>query len=445
VSTNILGITPVVGPFLQKLVIGGSDYGHHTLTRFFALHAGVLPAAIVALVVGHIYLFRRHGITAKQPLKKPDEHFWPEQVLKDTVACLAVLATVLFLIIKPRLFEAGAPMGAELGAPADPSEAFSAARPEWYFLFLFQFLKYFPGETEIIGAIIIPSVLLGVIFLMPFLGQWKLGHRFNVGFLIVMLAGASMLTYLAKAQDRKDPDYQAALREADESAKRVQLLASANGVPSSGALTLLKNDPLTQGPRLFAKNCASCHRYGGKDGMGNSVKDPQAASDLKGIGSEEWLRGFLDPARIGTTNYLGATKFADTKMAKFVKKDLSNLSVEKKAQLEKVIAALAAEASDMPPETNRIQMLNEGRRLIASSEMRCTECHQFHKADEEASAPDLTGYGSREWLIGMISDPTHARFYGNRNDRMPSFVKKEILDAHAVGMLADWLRGRTDK
>jgi len=77
--------------------------------------------------------------------------------------------------------------------------------------------------------------------------------------------------------------------------------------------------------------------------------------------------------------------------------------------------------------------------------MRCTECHQFHKADEDASAPDLTGYGSREWIVGMISDPTHARFYANRNDRMPSFAKKEILDAHAIGLLADWLRGGTDK
>ncbi|HWN95226.1 MAG TPA: menaquinol-cytochrome C reductase, partial [Methylomirabilota bacterium] len=72
--------------------------------------------------------------------------------MKDVVACLAVMAVVLFFILKPRLFGQGEP-GADLGAPADPSEPYSAARPEWYFLFLFQFLKYFPGHTEIIGAI----------------------------------------------------------------------------------------------------------------------------------------------------------------------------------------------------------------------------------------------------------------------------------------------------
>src|SRR3989441_5562471 len=57
VATNILSQVPFIGPALQKIIIGGPEYGHHTLTRFFALHAGALPALITALVVGHIYLF----------------------------------------------------------------------------------------------------------------------------------------------------------------------------------------------------------------------------------------------------------------------------------------------------------------------------------------------------------------------------------------------------
>src|SRR3954470_13420286 len=264
VSTNIAAITPVVGSAVQRVIVGGVDYGHHTLTRFFALHAGVLPGLIVALVVGHIYLFRRHGITPKQPLRKRDAAFWPDQVLKDVVACGAVLATVLFLIVLPRLRDSHAAMGAELGAPADPSEAFSAARPEWYFLFLFQFLKYFPGESEIFGAMIIPGFFMFVIFLMPFIGKWKLGHRFNVLFLFALLAGAGLLTYLAKAEDKRNPIYQAAVKEADANAERIRDLAT-EGIPPEGALALLKNDPMTQGPKLFAGRCASCHRYEGHD------------------------------------------------------------------------------------------------------------------------------------------------------------------------------------
>src|SRR5262245_59372659 len=215
VATSLVAVVPVIGPKLQELIIGGPEYGHLTLTRFFALHAGVLPGSIIALLVGHIYLFRRHGLTAKEPKRRPDAPFWPDQVLRDAVACLAVLVTVLFLIVRHRLFGGHGPLGAELGAPADPSENYSAARPEWYFLFLFQFLKYFPGETEIWGSLVIPGLVFGVIALMPFIGKWKLGHRFNLGFLFALIAGAALLTFSAVSEDRANAGYLAAVREAE--------------------------------------------------------------------------------------------------------------------------------------------------------------------------------------------------------------------------------------
>ena len=90
-ATNLMAKVPLIGTALQKIVVGGSEYGHHTLTRFFALHAGVLPATLVALVVAHIYLFRKHGIHVKEPRPKRDSYFWPDQVLKDAIACLAVI------------------------------------------------------------------------------------------------------------------------------------------------------------------------------------------------------------------------------------------------------------------------------------------------------------------------------------------------------------------
>ena len=152
VATNLAGLVPLIGPSIQQLVVGGPDYGHHTLTRFFALHAGFLPATLVLFLVVHLALFRKHGLHAKQPITQPDAMFWPDQVLKDAVAMLAVMAVVLGVILLPalRAILAGEPivsghLGAELGAPADPSEPYAAARPEWYFLFLFQFLKVFEG------------------------------------------------------------------------------------------------------------------------------------------------------------------------------------------------------------------------------------------------------------------------------------------------------------
>lgn len=442
VATNLVSVVPIIGPSLQKIIIGGTDYGHHTLTRFFALHAGVLPASITALVVGHIYLFRRHGITAKKPLRKRDAAFWPDQVLKDAVACLAVLSTVLFLIVRPRLFGGHGPMGAELGAPADPSEPYSAARPEWYFLFLFQFLKFFPGTTEIWGAIIIPGLAMLVILAMPLLGRWKLGHWFNILFLFSVLLGAGGLTWLALREDRADPVYQGAVRNADREAERVRELANSAGIPISGAVALLRDDPLTQGPKLFAKNCASCHRYDGHDGLGGHPKDPQSAADLKGFASREWLTRLIDPEHIASSNYFGGTKFKNGKMVKFVTKDVAGFTPEKKESLKKAIVALSAEAqlkSQLVADQQDAAIIEQGRVLIP--DLRCTDCHQFRKKDEDATAPDLTGYGSRRWLIATINNPAHPDLYGERNDRMPKFGADDILSDKAIGLIADWLRG----
>ena len=438
VATSIAAITPFIGPELQKLVVGGSDYGHHTLTRFFALHAGVIPGVIIAFIVAHIYLFRRHGLTPKEPRRRPDAAFWPDQVLRDAVACLAVLLVVVFFIIRYR--------GAELGAPADASEQFSAARPEWYFLFLFQLLKYFPGGTEIWGAIVIPALLMGVLIAMPFVGKWKLGHRFNLGFLWAMLAGVGLLTYLARTEDAASPEFILAVQSAERDAARVIVLAqSPDGIPTAGAVTLLRNDALTQGPKLFAKNCASCHRYDGHDGLGSQPKDKVSASDLKGFASREWIAGLLDPARVDSPHYFGGSKQKTGKMVKFVKEDIAEFDAAQKAQLQKLIIGLSAEAglkAQSAADTRDAVVIAEGRKLVSSTAMNCTDCHKFYAAGtEDPSAPDLTAYGSREWLLAFISDPSHARFYGERNDRMPAYGPDKILTAAEIGLVTDWLRG----
>jgi ubiquinol-cytochrome c reductase cytochrome b subunit len=437
VATSMVGMTPVVGPAMQKLIIGGSDYGHHTLTRFFALHAGIIPGAIIALIGAHMYLFRRHGLKPKEPRRKPDAAFWPDQVLRDVVACLAVLLVVVFFVLRYR--------GADLGAPADPSEQFSAARPDWYFLFLFQFLKYFPGGTEVWGAVIIPGLLLLVLAVMPFVGKWRLGHRFNVGYLWVMLGGAGLLTLLAVKEDQSKAGYVAAVEIAKRDAARVVVLAqSPEGIPPLGAVTLLRNDPLTQGPKLFAKNCASCHRFDGHDGLGGEPTDPISASDLKGFGSREWLTGFFDPERIDGPQYYGGTEFKDGKMVRFVKEEVAEFSPAEKEQLRKTIVALSAEArlvSQSDADRRDADIIADGRELLVGDIMNCAECHRFHDAGEDATGPDLTGFGSREWLMAFIANPEHERFFGERNDRMPVFGDKRMLTAHEIGLIADWLRG----
>jgi len=438
VATSIASMTPVVGPAMQQLLVGGSEYGHLTLTRFFALHAGVLPAGIVVLIVGHIYLFRRHGVTPPDGAERePDATFWPDQVLKDGVASLVVMAAVLGLVLWTG--------GAHLGAPADPTEPYAAARPEWYFLFLFQWLKYFPAGWEVIGAQIIPGLLVGVIAAMPIIGGWKLGHRFNVGFMGAILAGIALLTWLAQAEDRASPDFLEAEKEAEWIARRAaELAASPAGIPAQGALAMLRSDPLTQGPRIFEASCASCHRFNGHDGMGGIPPEEQSASDLAGFGSREWLRGLLDADRVATPEYFGATDHARGRMARFVQRGLAGLDASGREDLDKVIFAVSAEA-ELPRQREQdaadAAAIAEGRRLISSEAINCTRCHTFHEMTEGDRGPVLTGWGSREWMLGMLHDPTQERYYGDDNDRMPSFGVEGSLTPQEMGLVVDWLRG----
>ncbi len=437
VATSIAAIAPFMGPAIQKLVVGGADYGHHTLTRFFALHAGIIPGAIITFIAVHVYLFRRHGLTPKEPRRKPDAPFWPDQVLRDVVACLAVMLGVLFFVLRYH--------GADLGAPADPSEQFSAARPDWYFLFLFQFLKYFPGGSELWGAIIIPTVLLGFLAAMPFIGRWRLGHRFNLGFLWAMLAGIVLLTHLALDEDRQKPEFRIAADVARRDAERVIALAkSPQGIPPTGAVTLLRNDAWTQGPKIFSRNCSSCHRYEGHDGLGGQPKDKVSASELKGFASRAWLAGLLDPQKIATAHYFGASELSDGKMVKFVREEVAEFSAEDKQLLQKAVTALSAEAGlkgQRELDERDAAIIAEGKKLISGESMNCTECHKFHEAGEEATAPDLTGYGSREWMMAFIANPEHERFYGDRNDRMPAYGTEKMLTEQEIGLVVDWLRG----
>ena len=432
VATNLMAEVPLIGTALQKIVVGGSEYGHHTLTRFFALHAGVLPATLVALVVAHIYLFRKHGIHVKEPRPKRDSYFWPDQVLKDAIACLAVLLAVVALTIYFR--------GAPLGPPADPSNEFPA-RPEWYFLFLFQLLKYVPAFW---GAVIIPAFLALWMFLTPFIGKSKGGHQFNVGFWWSLIAGSVALTGMAISEDQANLKHGAAIEEANWQAGRVIQIADSEGIPPAGAVTLLRHDPENQGRRLFASHCASCHRYNGHDGRGFPVDEPQSAADLAGFASTEWITELLDYDHYVSEKYFGGTKFKDGTMARKV---LAKYTDDEKELLPD-IAKLLADGAQLPyeeslDEDTREQLLS----LYYNDDLKfedgraCIECHDIDSEDE-GSAPDLTGYGSREWLVAFIENPEDKRFYGKKNDRMPCYGRDGKLKDEEIEILADWIRSQ---
>lgn len=460
VSTEIMGATPVVGPALQKLVQGGSEYGHHTLTRFFAMHAGILPGLLVFFLMLHLYVFRRHGITPRDPDHAPATTFWPDQVLRDSVACLAVLATVLLLTV----FK-----GAELSAPADPSEPYSAARPEWYFLFLFRFLKYEWVEHLglAFGAIYIPGALMLVLALMPIIAWWKHGHKINLGFMWVVVAGVVYLTGLAWYEDYysdSGEDFRRAVAAAEHDAERIRMLAQRpEGIPAAGAVTLLRNDPFTQGPKIFAQHCAVCHSYNGHDGTGAPMKEQATAADLGNFGTREWMKSVL-------TDYVN--HFAALKNAKWEGESVGKLFLEEgdmaywseehkemltseanQESLAALVEFLVAQngRTDIPPPNDGL--VKQGREIVEFGELKegefstsCIDCHAMKLLGEEellgfeGIAPTLTGYASKEWLKGFIANPAGEKYYGyGEKNAMPSFAER--LTERELDLLVDWMVG----
>jgi ubiquinol-cytochrome c reductase cytochrome b subunit len=423
VATNIAGNLPGLGSWIQRIVVGGPAYGHQTLTHFHALHVAILPPLVIVLVIAHLVVFRRHGVTTPANCQGAG-WFWPDQAFRDMVVSMLIFAVLIGLVLWgdghavatpgerslwDRMAHAGRDgRGANLDAPADPSQPYPA-RPEWYFLFLFQLLKYFEGPNEIVGTVIIPNAVLVALALLPLLGYGRMRPLgWALGVLVVggVLCCAAVLTFLALADDRADTAKAAKFREEQVMADRLGTRAielARSGIPAQGAILLLERDPITQGPRLFGKYCATCHSHGSEFPNGNAT-----SSDLAGFGAKDWTRGLLlEP---DGPKYFGATKLRT--MSNWVKRTRANA---KKKNEEPALDAEFAQIADWLGTHPR-------GAIHPAFEARCNECHSYAGAGgtTESRGPDLTGYGDADWLRVMIMAPGSPRRYGPHNV-MPAF------------------------
>ena len=179
-----------------------------------------------------------------EELKYQGKSFYPYSILKDIVVSLAV-----FLVMMGMLVWQGIPMEAR----ADPTNASYIPRPEWYFMFLFEMLKFFPGRLEPIGVAVIPGILVTLLFLLPFLDRSPFRHPRQrpmvVAITTVAVLGIALLTYSA-------------------------YMSTPAGPPAAGPLTAEQQ----AGRALYQQmGCSGCHPIAGAGGT--------TAPDLVGIGS----------------------------------------------------------------------------------------------------------------------------------------------------------------
>jgi cytochrome b6 len=197
VGTDIPGVLPGIGEFLRRLLRGGGEVTGATLTRFYGIHVAVLPALATACLGLHLYLVQRHGMSVPPGIEqRAGRHtmpFLPNFLLRDVIGWLTAVAALATL---------AAFFPTELGQKADPFlPAPAGIRPEWYFMFMFQTLKYLPPhvfgvEGELLG--VIGFGLAGLLLaLVPFIDRGTSRASARAVTTAAVLGIASVLTLTA--------------------------------------------------------------------------------------------------------------------------------------------------------------------------------------------------------------------------------------------------------
>lgn len=202
VGTDMAGTVPVVGHFIVRFMRGGNSVTGATLTRLFGAHVAILPAIATTLLVLHLLLIQRHGMSVPPSIEEESRRtgrpvgsvpFLPDFALHDLFAWTIALALLAGL---------AAFYPWELGVKADPFKSAPAGIRQWYFLWAFQTLKYVPasvlginGELLVVTALGVGAALLVVLpFVVP---DRPRARRVLVAIAATALAYMTLLTFLA--------------------------------------------------------------------------------------------------------------------------------------------------------------------------------------------------------------------------------------------------------
>ncbi|WP_173916310.1 menaquinol-cytochrome c reductase cytochrome b/c subunit [Halobacillus sp. Marseille-Q1614] len=193
-------------------------------------------------------------VTAEQRANLPKDYseypgrteaFWPNFLLKEWLAGSVFL--IGFLILT-------AAHPSPLEQQADPTNAGYIPLPDWYFLFLYQFLKYqyAGGDFIVLGAIVMPGLAFGALLLAPFLDRGPerrpLKRPIAVGLMMLGFIATFWLTYESVSHvDYAERSEQYAV---DVEAEETEI------------------DTEAAGYEIYQNNCASCHG-GNLEGQGN--------------------------------------------------------------------------------------------------------------------------------------------------------------------------------
>lgn len=351
VTTRLAAQTPVLGAYLSNFLGAANGIGVVTFSRFYTFHTLLLPLAMIVTVAAHVYLVRRHGVTPSATDSRRKQKFYPSQAYRDTVAIFVAFLVLFFL---------AALVNAPLEAVANPNDASYVPRPEWYFLFLFQVLKYFHGALEPVGSIGLPTAAVLALFAVPFIDRKRaraLSQR-TIAIALVVLAGVGWgaLTARAIASTPKPISN----RSISERAAQTWTEFPVEEIAAVG---------------YFRKEqCAGCHNLG--------AGEPKPGPNLNGAKvhhSPEWIAEHF--------NNRGHAQNSD---------DASNLSVTEINALSLLVAKLTPEKADILEKVP--SKLTDGAQIYLASG--CAGCHKVNGVGGNIG-PSLNGVSGRhseDWV-----------------------------------------------
>jgi ubiquinol-cytochrome c reductase cytochrome b subunit len=267
VGTNAVSEVPWIGESIKRLMRGGTEMGTLTISRFFVAHVFFVPALIFALVASHIFLFRKAG--AAGPFNEDPDHpkqeselFYPRQVLMDlSLTALLIIGLGVLCFFVP----------IELGPPANPADTQYIPRPEWYYLPIFQWLKYWHGAASIVGVLVIPTILVLAVLALPFLDRgverrpWRRPVAMGAyAFALLSLVGLGLRSQYLDSHDAGVAQQLAKQRTEEAEYMRKAFEPELSSASLAAENVVLADPVAAKGKTIFeAQSCNACHGDGG--------------------------------------------------------------------------------------------------------------------------------------------------------------------------------------